>query len=217
MKNGYNRTHFTQQGYFVLHPTITYLTGQPGKSALNAVLSATNIALGNPAIDASKIGLLGHSFGGYQTLFIITQTNLFAAAVAGAGIFDLTSSYFSLGKNYYKPETWRYEYFQMRLGVPYYENKTVYEENSPLRFADAIQTPLLSWTGEKDGQVDPAQSMQLYMALRRLDKEHLMILYPEENHTLRKPLHQKDLTLKLTEWFNHKLKNEPKKEWMESK
>lgn len=211
---GFNKTNFISQGYFVLLPDIAYDIGKPGFSAVDCVVAATKAAMGRASIHPKKIGLMGHSFGGYQTNFIITQTDLFAAAVSGAGISDLTSCYLAIGWSYAKDDIWRFEHQQMRMGQTFFEDKEGYRNNSPIEHAHKVTTPLLSWTGEKDTQVNNYQSFEWYEALRRLKKEHLLLVYPNENHALIHENHQKDLSKKVIEWFDYYLKDGEKLDWM---
>jgi len=213
--DGYNTTNLTSNGYFVLHPNIVYVHGARGISAANCIVDAAEAVIRYASIDRSRIGIIGHSFGGYETFFTITQTRLFAAAVAGAGISDISTSYLSMGWNFSRPETWRFEYEQGGMGIPLYESPGSYRDNSGITYADRVQTPLLSWTGANDPEVDPSQSMEFYMAMRRLQKDHIMIRYPNEGHSLLKPENEIDLTVKIMQWFDHYLKGREKPAWCE--
>ena len=208
-----NPTNFTSQGYFVLYPDIVYEIGNPGLSATDCVISATNAAIDVASIDKSKLGLMGHSFGGYQTDFIITQTNLFAAAIAGSAITDMQSSYLSENQNEKNCNSWRYEYQQLRMGKPLFDDYESYYRNSPVSGVANITTPLFSYTGIADTQVNPDQTMEFYLALRRLQKKHVMVLYPNENHVILGHDHQVDLTIRFSEWFGYYLKGDAKPNW----
>lgn len=208
-----NRTYFTSQGYFVLLPDIVYEIGNPGFSAADCVIEAVKSTLKIVPVDKNKLGLIGHSFGGYETNFIITQTNMFAAAVAGAGVSDFTSCYFSIGKGEKKPEAWRFETQQFRMGKTWFEDMDGYLKNSPLYAVSKVTTPLLSYTGESDPTANPDQTMEFYLALRRLNKEHIMLIYPKDNHVIQIPENQIDLTGRLSDWFGHYLKGEKKPDW----
>lgn len=210
----FNITTFTTQGYFVLAPDISYELGNPGISATDCVVSATKEVIRRGLVNPSKIGLIGHSFGGYETDFIITQTNIFAAAVAGAAATDLASFYMTLGWNTGRPDMWRFETQQWRMGKSFYEDKDGYERNSPIIHAQNITTPLLSWTGNVDLQVNWSQSVEFYLALRRLNKKHIMLLYPNEGHSLKKNENQKDLSIRLHEWFDYHLKDSAPAAWI---
>lgn len=217
MYNGsaFNISVFTSKGYFVLLPDIVYQYERTGFSATDCVVAATQKAIASASIDTKKIGLVGHSFGGYETSFIITQTNIFSAAIASAGIHDFIS--YSLNEDdSHISSHWRLEQFQMRMKKPFYENFQGYLDNSPVYHALNVKTPLLSYTGMKDVHVDAKQTYELYFALRRLHKEHIMLLYPDEGHILMQPKHQYDISVKMMEWFDYYLKGSAKPNWFEA-
>lgn len=205
-QDGFNSRVYTANGYFVLKPDILYQWGDPGFSAVECVTSAVKKILENEMVDEKRIGLIGHSFGGYETTFIIGQTDIFKTAVAGAAVTDLTSSYFSVSKSYLIPEIWRYENQQFRMGISYFDDKDKYLKNSPLYHADNINAPLLMWVGKNDGVVSYKQSVELYLALRRLDKKVSMLVYPTETHLVLKKKNQYDLSLRIKNWFDSHLK-----------
>lgn len=213
--DGFNKTIYTSQGYFVFSPDINYEIGNPGYSALDCVVSATKAVVNKGNIQEKEIGLIGHSFGGYESFFIATQSNLFSTIVTGAGVSDLTSCYFTFGKSYNKPETWRFEFGQMRMGKSFFEDKIGYYDNSPITHLDKVNTPVLSWTGSNDLQVSPVQTMNFHMGMRRLKKEHMMLQIPNEGHVILNRQNQKDLTIKIKEWFDYHLKKGSKPLWSE--
>ncbi|TDE42942.1 S9 family peptidase [Flavobacterium rhamnosiphilum] len=210
---GYNTSNLTSQGYFVLHPDINYTIGDPGVSAVDCVIAATNAVISKGCIDPARIGLIGQSFGGYETFFIASQTQLFATAIAGAGISDMGSFYLSMGWNYKTPDAWRFEHQQFRMGKTLFEDAEGYRRNSAITFARDFSSPILSWTGDSDTQVNPEQSMIFYMAMRRLKKNHVMLRYPKEGHVILDMVRQADLSSKIMDWFNHYLKDCPKPVW----
>jgi len=210
----FNITTFTTQGYFVLAPDISYEIGNPGISATDCVVSATEEIIKKGFVLRDKIGLTGHSFGGYETDFIITQTSLFAAAVSGSAATNLSSFYFTLGWNTGKPDLWRFETDQWRMGKSIFDDREGYERNSPIIHAKNITTPLLSWTGDEDKQVSRNQSIEFYIALRRLKKKHIMLLYPGEGHSLDKTINQIDLSTRMHEWFDYHLKDSKAPSWI---
>lgn len=207
-QEGFSPNNYTTDGYFVLYPDIVYKEGKPGYSAVDCVEAAITKILDKKIVDKNRIGLIGHSFGGYETAFIITQTNRFAAAVAGAAISDFVFNSLSLDSAG-RAEMWRYQTHQMRMGKSLYEDYKGFIENSPISYAQNITTPLLSWAGRNDPQVDPHQSIALHMAMRSLKKNSTLLLYPGEPHVLLNPEFQKDLTLKVKDWFNFYLKDIP--------
>lgn len=211
---GFNTTAFTTQGYFVFYPDIVYEKGDPGISAADCVIAATTKMIGSGMINPDKVGLIGHSFGGYETIFIITQTGLFATAVASAAVADLNSFYLTVGWNTGRPDMWRFESDQWRMGKTPYEDPRAYQRNSPITWADKITTPLLLWTGKADRQVDWHQSIEAYLALRRLGKKNIMLLYPEEGHIILNPANQQDLFKRVQQWFGYYLKDELPPLWI---
>lgn len=206
--DGFNRTNLTLQGYFVLYPDIVHRIGDPAASAVDCVESAVRKALSTVPVDAGRLGIIGHSMGGYLVNCIVTRSNMFKAAVAGASIADTTSWYLSMGYNTGIPDASRFEYEQMRIGKSFFEDKEAYRRNSPIEFAEDINSALLLWTGENDTQVKPWQSMEFHMALRRLGKENVLLIYPDEDHALSLEKNQVDLTSRIESWFRKYLKPE---------
>lgn len=213
---GFNISNLTGKGYAVLLPDIIYEKGNSGISATDCVVAATTKVISMGVADATKIGLIGHSFGGYETNFIITQTPIFATAISGAGVSDTVGHYFTYNTEYNSIDGWRYENQQYRMGFPFFDNKDAYYRNSPLHNAAAITTPLLTWAGALDQNVQPRQAATFYAALRRLNKDHIMLVYPEEGHIFNKPQNQLDLTNKIEDWLDYYLKGISKPEWMKS-
>lgn len=211
---GFNISNFATQGYFVLAADISYELGNPGLSAVDCVVSATKEVISQGVVLPNKIGLTGHSFGGYETFFIISQTNIFAAALAGSGATDLTSFYLTLGWDTGRPDMWRFENQQWRMGKSFFEDKEGYDRNSPVVHAKNITTPLLAWTGDQDKQVNWNQSIEFYLALRRLGKKHILLLYPNEGHVLSSSKNKKDLSVRFQEWFDNHLKDSIPAEWI---
>ena len=161
-----------------------------------------------------KVGLIGYSFGGYETAFIVTQTGMFAAAVAGGAATDLRSYFYTVGWETGKPDMWRFENEQWNMGKTPLEDHASYEKNSPLASADNVKTPLLLWSGKKDQQVDWHQSVQYYLALRRLNKKNILLLYPDETHGFSKLENKLDISMRVQQWFSHFLKNEEPEDWV---
>jgi dipeptidyl aminopeptidase/acylaminoacyl peptidase len=153
--------------------------------------------------------LTGASFGGYETGYIVSQTNIFAAAVAGCPLTDFVSQYLSLDDNWGLPRMWRYESQQQRMGVSLFEDYQGYIENSTVAQAVKINTPLLIWSGLEDTMVSWTQGLELHLALRRLQKPNQFLVYPGENHSFLKRETKNDLTQRTKEWFDHYLKEKP--------
>ena len=211
--DGFNISNLTTQGYFVLLPDITYEEGHTGSSAVDCVLSAVDEVLAHEAVDPKRVGLFGHSFGGYETNFIITQTNKFAAAISGASISDIVSSYLTVGRSNKKPDGWRYEFNQFRIGTSLFKGYQKYLQNSPITFAGQVATPLLLWCGEADTSIHYFQSLEFHLALRRLQKPNIFLLYERGGHAIMQKEDQVDLTHRTQEWFDFYLKAAVKPEW----
>jgi len=206
---GLNVSNLTAKGYFILLPDIRYQAGKPGLSAAQCVTAAVKKAISFAAVDSTKIGLAGHSYGGYQVNFVLTQTGIFAAAVSGSSVADPILGSLSYSDASGVIDYWRYEDQQFRFGKSFYEDQNRYFNNSPLIGAGGITTPLLSWAGMEDIVVQNIQSRLFFAALRRLKKDHIMLLYPNEGHSIHSSKNQKDLTEKVESWFGYYLKNEP--------
>lgn len=208
--NVLNLANYTTDGYFVFYPDISYDLNKPGFSATKCVISGVEKVIGTGMIDKNNIGLIGHSFGGFETAFIVTQTNIFKTAIPSAGITDL--SMFSLQISSYGPNFTRVEEGQFRMNTTFLGED--YRKNSPLHYIHQINTPLLLWTGDKDVNVDPNQTKSFHNALWRLGKQSTMILYAGEDHVLRKPENQIDLVRRIKNWFDYYLKGEKPAEWI---
>jgi dipeptidyl aminopeptidase/acylaminoacyl peptidase len=212
-EDGFNISNLTTQGYFVLLPDIAYEEGKTGLSALDCIVSAVNEVVANESVDKKRIGLVGHSFGGFETSFIVTQTNLFAAVISGAGFNDFVSSYLSVGPNNNKQDAWRYEFNQLRMGVPLFDNFDRYLQNSPITFAPQVKTPFLLWAGIEDNSVNFRQSLEFHLALRRLGKPNILLLYEKAGHAITDPDQQADLSRRMLQWWDYYLKGEKKPHW----
>lgn len=209
--NGVNIANFTLNGYFVLCPDIVYEINEPGSSALNCVTAAVKQALSGRNIDSLKLGIIGHSFGGYETAFIIGQSKLFKAAVSGAPITDLKSYYLSLTAAG-QPNLDKFERYQFRITSPFTDKG--YTLNSPVNFASQMDTPLLLWAGGQDPVVSASQSIALQTALWRYGKNSTLLLYPGDGHSLMQQNNQEDLTSRVLEWFGYLLQDGTCPKWM---
>lgn len=213
--NGFNKSYYTSQGYAVLMPDITYVLNDPGKSAVWCVLPALEAAIASGVVDGQRVGLQGHSWGGYQTAFLITQTEAFRAAAAGAPLTNMISMYSSIYWNTGIANQAIFESTQGRFTGGYWENPEAYIRNSPVFNAQKVKTPLLLLHNDKDGAVDFNQGIEYYNTLRRLKKPVVMLEYVGENHGLQKPANQKDYTVRMKEFFDHFLMDKPAPDWWE--
>lgn len=214
--DGFNKTDYSLNGYFVLTPDIHYDFGNPGGSAVDHLEQSVLEAVKKASIDEENVGILGHSFGGYQVNYAIGHSNLFKTAVSSAGISNLVSWYFHVSTNTYRPEFWRMEGNQLRMGRSYFDMKETYEKQSPVRSADKINTPLLLVAGKEDQHVVYTQTIEMYLALYRLQKPVTMLLYPDEAHGLLKNENNIDLRNKVMQWFDYYLKQKEKPDWMKA-
>lgn len=204
---GFNLLRYITNGYFVLLPDIEYTIGEPGISALKSVTSLVNKALKEESIDENRIGLIGHSFGGYEAAFIATQTKMFKAVVAGSAITDLVSWYHDIqGNGWDTEQMWRMENQQLRMGGSYYDLKRQYRRNSPLHNVEKLDTPLLLWAGKDDYNVNWDQSIYMFMAMKRLGKKGKLLLFNDDGHSMMKPENKKRLSEEILSWFNYYLK-----------
>lgn len=209
---GWNPGIYTSNGYAVFIPDIVYKLNDPGMSAIWCVLPAVKAALKTGVIDEARMGIHGHSWGGYQTSFLITQTNMFKAAAAGAPLTDMISMYNLIYKNSGTSNGQIFEGSQGRLVAPW-ENWDAYHRNSPIYHVTKVQTPLLLLHNDADGAVDFTQGVEFYTALRRLKKPVVMMQYKGENHGLAKQPNRKDYSVRMMEFFDAQLKGKPAPEW----
>lgn len=213
-----NRAFYASNGYLVFVPDITYRDGFPGQSAYDAIVSGVYaLAATHPWVDLSKVGLQGQSWGGYQTAWLITRTGLFAAAMAGAPVSNMTSAYGGIRWESGMSRMAQYEQSQSRIGATLWEKPLHYLENSPLFAAPNITTPLLIMHNDNDGAVPWSQGIEMFMALTRLGKPAWLLNYNGEPHNLKDEswANRMDLDKRMFQFFNHYLKGEPMPEWMD--
>lgn len=210
---GFNKSIYTSQGYAVLTPDITYKVNDPGKSSVECINAALDAAVATGIVDGDKLGLQGHSWGGYQTAFAVTQMTRFKAACAGAPLTDLVSMYSSVYWNSGSANQPIFESSQGRFTAGYWDQQEAYIRNSPVYFAKNVVTPLLMLHNDKDGAVDFTQGVEYYNTLRRLQKPVVMLQYKGENHGLAKPENRKDYARRMQEFFDHYLQGKPVPDW----
>ncbi|HEY3103898.1 MAG TPA: prolyl oligopeptidase family serine peptidase [Pyrinomonadaceae bacterium] len=210
-----NPTYYVSNGYLIFMPDIIYKTGYPGRDALQCVLPAVQTVVDKGFVDENNIGIQGHSWGGYQIAYMVTQTNRFKAAEAGAAVANMTSAYSGIRWGTGLPRQFQYEHSQSRIGGSLWEYPMRFLENSPVFHADKIQTPLLLINNDEDDAVPWYQGIEFYLGLRRMNKEVYMFSYNGEKHGLRKRINQKDYARRMQEFFDHFLKGAPAPEWME--
>ena len=209
-----NLAYYVSNGYVVWQPDIEYDTGYPGPDSLKCVLPGIQMLIGEGYINPKAIGIQGHSWGGYQISYMVTQTNIFAAAEAGAPVSNMTSAYGGIRWASGMVRQFQYEMTQSRLGASPWEVPLRYLENSPIFWADKVQTPLLILHNDQDGAVPWYQGIEYIMALRRLNKVAFMFNYVGEDHGLRQRENQRDFTIRMQQFFDHYLKGDPAPKWM---
>jgi dipeptidyl aminopeptidase/acylaminoacyl peptidase len=213
--NGFNKSVYTSNGYAVLMPDIVYEVNDPGMSAVWSVLPALDAAIATGVVDPDAVGLHGHSWGGYQTSHLITQTDRFAAAIAGAPLTNMISMYSLIYKNSGGGNGAIFEASQGRFTGGPWEVTDAYVRNSPVYHAANVTTPLIILHNDKDGAVDFTQGVEYYNTLRRLDKNVVMLQYVGENHGLRDPANRKDYTVRMREFFDHYLRDLGMPGWLQ--
>ena len=213
--NGFSRQAYTSNGYAVLQPDIKYYVNDPGMSAVWALVPAVKAAIATGVVDPARVGLHGHSWGGYQTAHTITQTDLFAAAIAGAPLTNMISMYSIIYKNSGGTNGAIFESSQGRFTGGPWEEWEAYTRNSPVAHATNVTTPLMILHNDEDGAVDFTQGVEYFNTLRRLQKPVIMLEYPGENHGLRRPANQQDYTVRMKEFFDHYLKDADAPGWLE--
>ncbi len=211
--NGFSRQAYTSNGYAVLQPDIKYYVNDPGMSAAWTLPAAVKAAVATGVVDPKRVGLHGHSWGGYQTAFTITQSDVFAAAIAGAPLTNMISMYSIIYKNSGGTNGAIFESSQGRFTSGPWDNWVAYTRNSPVAHAKNVKTPLVILHNDLDGAVDFTQGIEYYNTLRRLEKPVVLLEYPGENHGLARPANQQDYTVRMKEFFDHFLKDAPAPDW----
>ena len=209
-----NIAYFVSNGYIVMDPNIYYKDGEPGESAYNSVVSAAKWLAKKPYIDSAKMAIQGQSWGGYQVAYLVTRTKMFAAAGAGAPVANMTSAYGGIRWGSGMNRQFQYERTQSRIGGTLWEKPMHYIENSPIFFADKVQTPVLMMHNDGDGAVPWYQGIEYYMALRRLNKPVWMLNYNGQGHGLTQRQDRTDFAIRMMQYFDHYLKDAPMPDWM---
>jgi dipeptidyl aminopeptidase/acylaminoacyl peptidase len=213
-RNVINPTHYVSNGYLVFEPDIHYEIGYPGPSAVKSIVPGVQKLLERGYIDPKKLGLQGQSWGGYQALYIITQTQMFAAAMAGAPVANMTSAYGGIRWGTGVNRSMQYEAGQSRIGKSLFEAPDLYLQNSPLFSLPRVTTPLFIMSNDMDDAVPWWQGIELFVGMRRLGKEAYLINYNNDVHNPQSRANQKDIAMRMQQFFDNKLKGAPMPEWM---
>ncbi|MDB4916683.1 MAG: putative family peptidase [Gemmatimonadetes bacterium] len=209
-----NPAVYTSRGYAFLQPDIAYKLNEPGRSAVWCVVPAVKAAIAAGYVDPDRVGLQGHSWGGYQSTFITTQTKIFKTAVAGAPLTDMVSMAGSVYWNTGASDNSIFIASQGRFTGGPNDVPEAYVRNSPQQFAQNLSIPFMILHNDRDGAVDFNQGITYYNHLRNLGKDVVLLEYVGENHGLARPTNQKDYALRMTEWFDTFLRDQPAPDWL---
>lgn len=210
-----NYSFYASRGYLIFNPDVYYRTGYPGESAYNCVIPGVTSLIEKGFVDADNIGVQGHSWGGYQIAHLVTKTDIFKAAEAGAPVPNMISAYGGIRWWTGLSRQFQYEHTQSRIGGSPWEYPMRYLENSPIFNIDKINTPLLIMHNDADGHVPWYQGIEFFMSLRRLGKPAWFLNYNGEPHWPVKRQNRKDFNIRMSQFFDHYLKGAPKPLWME--
>ena len=213
-RNVINPTHYVSNGYLVFEPDIHYEIGHPGESAVKSIVPGVQRLLERGYIDPKRLGLQGQSWGGYQTAFLITRTSMFAAAMAGAPVADMFSAYGGIRWGSGVNRSMQYETGQSRIGKSIWEAPQLYIENSPLFGLERVTTPVFIMSNDNDDAVPWWQGIEMFVGLRRLGKEVYLINYNNDVHNPQSRANQKDIAMRMQQFFDNKLKDAPAPDWM---
>jgi dipeptidyl aminopeptidase/acylaminoacyl peptidase len=213
-RNVINPTHYVSNGYLVFEPDIHYENGHPGPSAMKSIVPGVQSLLSRGYIDPKGLGLQGQSWGGYQTAYIITQSHMFSAAMAGAPVANMTSAYGGIRWGSGLARAFQYEATQSRIGKSIWEGQQLYIENSPLFWLDNVTTPLFIMSNDMDDAVPWYQGIEMFVGMRRLGKEVYMISYNNDVHNPASRANQKDVAMRMQQFFDNKLKGASTPDWM---
>ncbi|HPU24018.1 MAG TPA: prolyl oligopeptidase family serine peptidase, partial [Candidatus Kapabacteria bacterium] len=205
---------YNSSGYIMFLPDIKYYIGNPGFDALDAIMSGARRLIELGIADSTKFCIQGHSWSGYQTAFIVTQTDFFKAACAGAPVGNMTSAYGQIRLESGLTRQFQYEAQQSRIGGTLWDSLDNYIRNSPVFNANKATTPLLIMFGDIDEAVPWQQGIELYMAYRRLGKNAIFLQYENEPHHPRRYQNKIDYSIKMKEFFDHYVLGKPAPEWI---
>lgn len=210
-----NYSFYASRGYVIFNPDIQYRIGYPGESAYNCIIPGITSLIEKGFIDKDNIGVQGHSWGGYQIAYLVTKTNIFKAAEAGAPVANMISAYGGIRWWTGLSRQFQYEHTQSRIGGTPWEYPARYIENSPIFTADKINTPLLIMHNDADGHVPWYQGIEFFTALRRLGKPSWLLNYNGEPHWPVKYQNRKDFNIRMAQFFDYYLKGDLKPVWMD--
>jgi dipeptidyl aminopeptidase/acylaminoacyl peptidase len=210
-----NYSFYTSRGYLIFNPNVNYRIGYPGESAYNCVIPGVTSLIDQGFVDKDNIGVQGHSWGGYQIAYLVTKTDIFKAAEAGAPVPNMISAYGGIRWWTGLSRQFQYEHTQSRIGGTPWEYPSRFIENSPIFFIDKINTPLLIMHNDADGHVPWYQGIEFFVSLRRLGKPSWFLNYNGEPHWPLKHQNRKDFNIRMAQFFDYYLKGEAMPVWMD--
>jgi len=213
--NSINIPIYVSNGYIVITPDIAYREGYPGDSAMSCVIPAVQKLMDQGYVDEKRVAIQGHSWGGYQIAYMLTRTNMFRAAEAGAVVVNMFSAYNGIRWGPGRSRQFQYERTQSRIGGTPWQYPLRFIDNSPLFRIEQIQTPVLTMHNDADDAVPWYQGIEFYLSMRRLNKEIYLFNYNGEPHNLRIRANQRHFSARMFEFFEYHLKDAPKPSWME--
>lgn len=213
-RSSINYSFYTSRGYLIFNPDVHYRIGYPGESAFNCVISGVTSLVEKGFIDKERIGVQGHSWGGYQIAYLVTKTTLFKAAESGAPVVNMVSAFGGIRWDTGLSRQFQYEHTQSRIGGTPWEYPQRYFENSPIYNIDKIHTPLLIMHNDADGHVPWYQGIEFFVSLRRLGKPSWLLNYNGARHWPLKMRNRKDFNIRMQQFFDHYLQGAPKPIWM---
>ncbi|RTR32795.1 S9 family peptidase [Shewanella atlantica] len=209
-----NFAWYADNGYAIFLPDIRFEVGYPGATSVQALTSGVQKLIEMGIADPDAVGIQGHSWGGYQTAFAVTQTHIFKAAVTGAPVSNMTSAYSGIRHGSGLARQFQYETGQSRIGESLFRAPQKYIENSPIFYAERIKTPMMIMFGDKDDAVPWEQGIELYLAMRRAGKDVVFLQYQDEPHHLKKYPNKLDYSIRMMQYFDHYLKGKPAPAWL---
>jgi len=213
-QDGFNKSVYTSGGYAVLMPDVVFRVNDPGISSLECVVPAVEATIATGVVDRNNVGLHGHSWGGYQTSFLVTQTDIFKAAVPGAPLTNMVSMYSQMYWRRGVPNQPLFESGQGRFSSGYWDILDAYIRNSAVYHAKNVKTPILLMHNDKDGAAEWNQGIEYFNTLRRLRKPVIMLQYIGEGHGLQKLANKIDYTIRMREFYDHYLMGKPAPKWL---
>ena len=214
IRSAINVSFFVSRGYVIFMPDIEYQIGHPGKSAYNYIVSGARALVKKGFIDSTNMAIQGHSWGGYQAAQLVTMTKLFKAAWAGAPVANMTSAYGGIRWESGMNRQFQYEKTQSRIGATLWDKPQLYIENSPLFHLKNVTTPLVIMHNDADGAVPWYQGIELFTAMRRLNKKVWMLNYNGQGHGLTQRKDKLDYHIRMQQFFDWILKGEKPTEWI---